>query len=106
LLQAALPAIAKEPAGHCAHVATLAWPVAEEEVPAGHRTGAAPAGQYQPAGHATVLELAPARPATAAAGQYTPAEQGEHPAAPCALEYEPAAQAVQLPLSTVKVGPP
>jgi hypothetical protein len=86
LLQAVLPAIANWPAGHCAHAATLVWPVAAEKVPAGHRTGAEAAGQYQPAGHVTVLELAPARPAAAAAGQKKPAEHGEQPAAPCALE--------------------
>jgi len=44
------------------------WLVADEYVPAGHWAGATPAAQYQPAGHATVFELAPPL-------QNTPAEQ-------------------------------
>jgi len=105
LLQVALPASANWPAEHCVQVDAALWPVADEKVPAGHRTGAAPAGQYQPAGHGTALEVAPAAPGTAGAGQKAPAGQGVQPAAPCALENEPAGQAVQPPLSTVKEGP-
>ena len=84
------------------------WPVAGEALPAGQGTGAAPAGQYEPAGQAIELEAEPAaqampaehvRHTLAPAAEYWPAAQATHvepSAAPVAAENVPAAHCVQL----------
>ena len=58
-MQEVAPALEALPAGHAAHDVLVLWPVRDEAVPAAHNTGAAPAGQYEPAGHVTVLLVAP-----------------------------------------------
>jgi hypothetical protein len=84
-VQVRAPAIEVEPAGHAEHVAFELWLVSAEAVPAEHARGAAPRpGQKKPAGHATVLFVAPPLHQTpglqaagaAAAAQKKPAGHG------------------------------